>query len=106
MAAQEFEVFKTAHKSSFMAVPMAPVRAGRTDPKKIPARLTPKALGPKLFKIQTRHGIVLAQRLKRAGLRIMYALERVVRWPKRVRVVDAGVRAAQGNVLKAGENQI
>lgn len=103
---QETQLFKTAHKSSFMAVPMAPVRAGRTDPKKIPARLTPKALGPKLFKLPTAHGIVLAQRLKRAGLRIMYALERVVHWPKRVHVVDAGAKAAQAQVVKAVERQI
>jgi hypothetical protein len=103
---QETTTFKTAHKASFMPVPLPPVRAGRTDPKKIPARLTPKAMGPKLFKIPTRHGIVLAQRLKRAGLRLMYALEKIVHYKRRVHVVDAGVKAAQAHVVKAVGNQI
>jgi hypothetical protein len=106
MEAQEFQTFKTARKSSFMAVPLTPVRAGRTDPKKIPARLTPKALGPKLFKMQTKHGILLAQRMKRAGLRIMYTLERIVHYPRRVHVVDAGAKAAKASAVKAVENQI
>jgi len=63
---QETMEFKTAGKSR-IAVPMPAVRAGRTDPAKIPKRLKPAAMGGKLFPITTRRGVVLAQRMKRAG---------------------------------------
>jgi len=105
MQQQEEQTFKTAQKS-FLAVPMPAVRASRTDPKKIPRRLTPKAMGAKLFKIQTKRGVVLYQRLKRAGLRAMYALERTIRYPRRVHVIDAARKVVEMNATKAIENQI
>jgi len=102
---QETMEFKTAGKSR-IAVPMPAVRAGRTDPAKIPRRLKPAQMGAKLFPITTGHGVVLAQRMKRAGLRLMWALERAVHWRRRVHVIDAGMRAAQRHAPKAIENQI
>jgi hypothetical protein len=106
MAAQEYEVFKTAHKS-FLTLPSPAVRpGGRTDPKKIPARFYPSRMGPKLFKIQTKSGPVLAQRLKRAGLRIMYFLERAVHYPRRVHLVDKATAAAIRFAPSAFEKQI
>ncbi len=105
MEQQEGQTFKTAQKS-WLTVPMPAVRAGRTDPRKIPRRLTPAALGPKLFKIQTKHGIVLAQRLKRAGLRLMYALERIIHYPRRVHLIDAATKAVNRHAPKAVDHAI
>ncbi len=105
MAQQETHVFKTAHKS-FLTLPSTAIRAGRTDPKKIPSRLWPSRMGPQLFKIETKWGPVLAQRLKRAGLRIMYFLERVVHYPRRVHVVDAATKAVHQYAPTAFEKQI
>jgi len=99
MVQQETQLFKTAHKSMFMAVPMPAVRAGRSDPKKIPKRLLPATMGAKLIKIETSRGPVLYQRLKRAGLRAMWALERIVHFPRRVHVVDAAVKAVKRHAI-------
>lgn len=80
LAAQEGgEMFKTARKSNFLAVPMGTIRANRQDPRKVPRYWLPKNLGTKLFPINTKHGIVLYQRMRNGVLRAMYALERVVR---------------------------
>lgn len=105
MAQQESQIFKTAHKSS-LAVPMPAVRAGRTDPKKIPKRLLPATMGAKLFKIETKRGPVLYQRLKRAGLRAMYALERIIHYPRRVHVIDAATKTVNAHAEKAMTKQI
>jgi hypothetical protein len=91
---QEMALAHRAKSGKHVIVPMEPVRAGRTDPKKIPGRLKPAAMGAKLFPIVTRHGIVLATRMKRAGLRILWALESVVHYPKRLNVREAGIREA------------
>jgi len=106
MVAQETETTKKTHGGEFLALPMPAVRAGRTDPKKIPRRLTPAALRGKVFEIRTKHGIVLYQRLKRAGLRAMYALERIIRYPRRVHLIDAATKAVNAHAPKAVENQI
>jgi hypothetical protein len=106
MAAQETEVFKTAHKS-FLTLPSPAVRpGGRLDPKKIPPRFYPSRMGTKLFKIQTKKGPVLAQRLKRAGLRIMYFLERTIHFPKRVHLVDVATKAVNLHAPTAFEKQV
>jgi len=105
MVQQETQVFKTAHKS-FLAVPMPAVRAGRTDPKKIPRRLLPAAMGDKLIRIETKKGPVLFQRLKRAGLRAMWALERIIHYPRRVHLMDAATKAVNAHAPRAMENQI
>ncbi len=92
---QETTMFRTARKS-FLTLPSPAVRpGGRTDPKKIPARFYPSRMGSKLFRIETKKGPVLAQRLKRAGLRIMYFLERSIHFPRRVHQVDAAKKAVQ-----------
>lgn len=105
MEAQETQVFRTAHKS-FLAVPMPAVKAGRGDTKIIRRSLRPAAMGPKLFKIQTKNGVVLAQRMKRAGLRFMYFLTRATHWPRRVHVVDAARTSVQIFAPSAFEQQI
>ena len=105
MVEQETMTSKSAGRSR-ITVPMEPIRAGRTDPRKIPRRLKPAVMGSKLFPIVTRHGTVLATRMKRVGLRILWALERTVHWKRRVHVVGAARKAAQASVVKAVENQI
>lgn len=105
MFQQETQTTKAA-KGSALAVPMPAVRAGRTDPKKIRKSLLPSKMGDKLFKIQTKRGPVLFQRMKRAGLRAMWALERIIRYPRRVHVVDAARKAVQIHAPSVFERQI
>ena len=102
---QETMEFRTAGQSR-IAVPMPAVRASRMERRKIPKRFKPSVMGVNLFPIMTRHGVVLAQRLRRRGLRLMWALERVVRWRRRVHVVDAGVKAAERYMLRAASDQV
>jgi len=105
MVEQETMTSKSTGRSR-ITVPMEPIRTGRTDPRKIPRRLKPAVMGAKLFPIMTRHGTVLATRMKRAGLRILWALERTVHWKRRVHVVDAAVKAVNAHAPKAVSNQI
>jgi hypothetical protein len=105
MQEQENVTFKTARKS-FLTLPSTAIRSGRSDPKKVPPRFYPSRMGPKLFKIQTKKGPVLAQRLRRAGLRIMYFLERTIHFPKRVRLLDTATKAVNLHAPSALEKQI
>lgn len=105
MEQQETQTTKAA-KGSALAVPMPAVRESRTDPKKIPRRLLPKRMGVKLFKIETKKGPVLFQRLKRAGLRAMWALERIIRYPRRVHLIDAATKAINIHAEKAMTKQV
>jgi hypothetical protein len=93
-AEQELALAHRAKSGKHVIVPMPPVRADRTDPRKIARRFKPAAMGSKLFPIVTKHGTVLATRMKRAGLRILWALESVVHYPRRLKVREAGIAEA------------
>jgi len=67
-----------------VAVPTDQVRRNKRDI--IPRGQRPKGLGPKAFKLMTKRGMVLAQRIhkgKRKGLIVLFGLEKTVRIKKR-----------------------
>jgi hypothetical protein len=75
---------KEPRSGQHLAVPTDQVR--RNKRLIIPRGQRPKGLGSKVFMLQTRHGPVLAQRLKRGkrkGIVVLYGLERKVRIRKR-----------------------
>lgn len=73
-----------AGRGGDLAIPTQEVRRNKRDI--ITRANRPKGLGAKVFKLQTRRGPVLAQRMKRGnrkGLIILYGLERTVKIKKR-----------------------
>jgi hypothetical protein len=89
---QEEKESRRATRSRIL-VPLDAVRKGRDDPKKIPRRLKPAVMGSKLFQLKTSRGVVLARRVRKKRIQVLWALESLVHWPKRVHVKEAGKRA-------------
>ena len=96
---QELDPQHTARASGHLLVPFAAVRASRTETAVIPRRMTPSRMGDKLIRIETKKGPVLFERIKGGAGRgkarktvsmliPLWALERQVRIPKRVHLLD------------------
>lgn len=109
---QELDPVHEPRLSQHLLVPFPAVRVDRTEIAPIPRRMTPKRMAGKLVKIETKRGPVLFERVKgKSGrgklarfmsmLVPMWALERKVRIPKRVRVLDVAQRAADEHAEKA-----
>ncbi|MDA8122258.1 MAG: hypothetical protein M0Z38_06805 [Deltaproteobacteria bacterium] len=109
---QESDVIHKPRESEFLIVPFPQVRSSRTETAPIPRRLTPARMGDKLVRIRTKKGPVLFQRVKGAAGRgkarktismlvPMWALEKTVRIPKRVHVLDVAQRVANEHAEKS-----
>ena len=81
---------KTPRSGVYLAIPLLAIRSGRTDPKKIPRRLSPSALRGKVVEITEKGQTILYEHGTKVSRHFLplYLLKRSAPIPKRIHLLE------------------